>query len=93
MTYQPKPLDTTNIKVEESLMELIELLARNNHENWAKQRIEEGWTAGSRRDDIKKEHPCLIPYEDLPESEKNYDRISSIEIIKAILSLGYSIHK
>lgn len=93
MTYQPKALDTTKIQVEESLKDLIELLARNNHDNWAKQRIDEGWTAGSRRDDEKKEHPCLVPYEDLPETEKNYDRVSAIETIKAILSLGYSIHK
>jgi hypothetical protein len=93
VTYQPKPLDTAHIIVDESLMELIELLARNNHENWAKQRIDDGWTVGKQRDDEKREHPGLIPYEELPETEKKYDRITSLEIIKTIIALGYSIRK
>jgi hypothetical protein len=70
------------------LQSLIELLARNNHELWAKRRIEEGWRYGPRRDDEKKETPVLVPYEQLPESEKEYDRDNAVQTIKTIIALG-----
>jgi hypothetical protein len=93
MSYQPKPLDTSRVQVAPEITELTELLAKNAHENWAVQRMGEGWRYGPRRDDRKKEHPCLVPYEQLPESEKEYDRKTSIETIKTILALGYRIVK
>jgi hypothetical protein len=91
VTYRPEPLDTSHVQLPKALEELIELLARNAHENWARQRLSDGWTLGSRRDDGKKTHPCLIPYDELPESEKVYDRTTAMETIKAILALGYKI--
>jgi hypothetical protein len=91
--YQPKPIDTSHVKVPEELHALIEKLAENNHDIWAAQRIKEGWTYGSKRDDGKKEHPDLIPYNDLPESEKEYDRNSAKETIKAVMALGYMFSK
>jgi len=69
------------------------MLARNAHDIWARQRLADGWRFGPRRDDAKKEHPCLVPYEDLPESEKVYDRSAAMETLKAILALGYRIMK
>lgn len=92
-TYTPKPIDTSNIVVSEEIKSLSEALARNTHENWAKSRIEQGWVWGETRDDKRKEHPCLVPYDDLPEQEKDYDRNTSMETIKVILSLGYKISK
>jgi hypothetical protein len=71
----------------------MELLARNAHENWAKQRVSEGWKYGTKRDDARKEHPCLVPYEELPESEKEYDRKMAGETLKVISGLGYKIKK
>jgi hypothetical protein len=91
--YQPKPIDTSHIEVPEELQALIEKLAENNHDIWAMQRINEGWTYGPQRDDNKKEHPDLIPYNDLPESEKEYDRNSAMETIKAVIALGYNFIK
>ena len=91
--YQPKPIDTSGIRVPEDLQALAELLARNTHEVWAQQRMEEGWTYGERRDGEKKTHPDLIPYEDLSEGEKDYDRSTSMETIRVILSMGYRIIK
>lgn len=93
MDYQPAPLDTSGITLDKGLTELIELLARNTHDNWAQKRLEEGWKYGPERNEQKREHPCLVPYEKLPESEKNYDRQTSIEVLKAIQLLGFRIIK
>ena len=69
------------------------MIAKNVHEVWAQSRIEEGWTYGPVRDDTKRQTPCLVPYEDLPESEKAYDRNTAMETIKLIISLGYDVVK
>ena len=88
MTYQPAPIDTSRVELSEGTRKLVEQLAKNNHEVWSRQRISEGWRFGPNRDDAKKEHPCLVPYEDLPESEKEYDRVTAVEVLKTILALG-----
>ena len=93
MKYDPKPLDTADVEVPQDILELIELLARNIHENWAKHRLAEGWRYGPQRDEARKETPCLVPYEELPESEREYDRVTALETIKTILALGYRIEK
>ena len=93
MDYKPAPRDTSGVKLPRHIAELTELLAKNTHENWSRQRMAEGWRHGPRRDDAKKEHPSLVPYEKLPDSEKEYDRTTAVETIKAILSLGYRIEK
>ena len=93
MDYRPAPRDTSSVPLPAGIAELTELLAKNTHENWARQRMNEGWTHGPRRDDEKKEHPSLVPYETLPESEKEYDRRTATETIKTILALGYRIEK
>ncbi len=91
--YTPQPLDTAHVALPANLQPLLERLAKNTHEVWAAQRIKDGWTYGPQRDDAKKHHPCLIPYEDLPESEKEYDRKTAGEVLKAILVLGCVIHR
>ena len=93
MTYKPSPINTENIVLDLELLELTEKIAENVHENWAKGRIEEGWTYGEVRNDSKKETPCLVPYSQLPESEKEYDRRTAFETIKLIISLGYTVKK
>jgi hypothetical protein len=93
VSYKPKPLDTTKIQLNEDLQGLLELLAKNAHDNWASQRIREGWSYGSNRNSHKKEHPCLVPYEQLSEVQKEYDRRAAGETIKALLMLGYHITK
>jgi hypothetical protein len=84
-------LDNSRIELSTDLQDLIELLARNNHDVWAKRRMEEGWQWGPQRDDIKKETPMLIPYDELPESEKQYDRDNAVEALKTIVALGFRI--
>ncbi len=89
--YQPNPLDTSRVVLSPELEALTEKLAENAHDNWAVQRLQDGWTWGAKRDDDKKTHPMLIAYADLPESEKQYDRLTAMETLKAIISLGYRI--
>jgi hypothetical protein len=74
-------------------MEIAELLAKNTHEVWAAARIAEGWKYGVERNDERKEHPCLIPYKELPENEKEYDRNTALETLRLIEELGFEIKK
>jgi hypothetical protein len=93
MTYKPEPLDTSEVTLTEDIRELTELLAKNTHEVWARQRVSEGWSYGPKRDDAKKEHPGLIPYEELSASEQEYDRNTALETLRVIIALGYDIQK
>ncbi len=91
--YTPHPIDTSVITLSDELSALTERLAKNTHDHWAAQRIADGWTYGPQRDDEKKTHPDLVSYADLPESEKDYDRTTAIETLKAIVAMGYGIEK
>jgi len=91
--YIPKPIDTENIRLPEHLLELTEKIAENVHENWSAARLKEGWVYGPERSDREKTNPCLIPYDQLSESEKEYDRIAAMQTLKLIVSLGYRIEK
>lgn len=89
--YIPQPIDTSDVKLPKELETLVEQMAKNVHEVWAQTRISQGWTYGAERNDALKHHPCLVPYEELPESEKEYDRNTSVETLKLILKLGFKI--
>ncbi len=91
--YTPDPIDTSNVELSEELLELTEKIAENVHENWSAGRIAEGWSYGERRDDAEKITPCLVPYCELPESEKEYDRVTALQTLKLIVKLGYKIEK
>ncbi len=90
-TYIPQPLDTSDVKLPQELEVLVEQMAKNVHEVWAQTRIAQGWQYGKERNDAIKYHPCLVPYEELPESEKEYDRNTAIGTLKLILKLGFEI--
>lgn len=91
--YKPEPLNLEKIKLPESLDSLMEEIAKNVHENWAEMRSSEGWSYGEKKDSLKKTTPCLVPYEELPESEKEYDRKTAEQTLKTIIALGYKITK
>ena len=93
LNYIPQPLDTSDIQLPKELNELVEQMAKNVHEVWAQTRIEQGWTYGAERNDALKHHPCLVPYEDLPEEERVYDRNTAIGTLKLITKLGFKIEK
>lgn len=91
--YKPAPLDTKAIELPDDLQQLLERLAENTHDVWARQRMADGWTWGPHRDDAAKKNPCLVPYAELPESEKLYDRQTAGEVLKAIVKLGYKVQR
>lgn len=91
--YNPKPINTSNIELPSDLLELTEKIAENVHEVWSQNRIKDGWKYGEVRNDARKETPCLVPYSQLSESEKEYDRKTALETIKLIIKLGYDIKK
>ena len=91
--YTPQPIDTSDVKLPEELEQLVEKMSKNVHEVWAETRISQGWTYGEQRNDEMKTHPCLVPYEELPESEKEYDRNTSIGTLKLIMKLGFNISR
>ncbi len=93
LDYTPEPMDLSSVDLPESLIQLSERIAENVHEVWAKARIDEGWTYGEKRDDIHKKHPCLVPYDELPEEEKEYDRNTAMNTIKMVKKLGFRIEK
>lgn len=92
-TYTPSPLNAENITLPDNLTELTEAMARNVHEVWALGRVKEGWKYGETRNDELKTHPGLVPYEELPDSEREYDRQTAIQTLKLIMKLGFDIQK
>ena len=93
MTYKPRPVDTSLITLRSDIVDLTERLAKNTHDVWAKERMAQGWRFGPERNDSRKEHPSLVPYEELPEAEKVYDRNTAIQALKAVIAFGYRISK
>lgn len=91
MHYHPTPIPTNGVVLDDAVLALTERLAENAHDVWARQRLADGWTYGPVRDDKAKKHPCLVPYDRLPESEKVYDRNAALDTLKAIVALGYRV--
>jgi hypothetical protein len=93
MAYQPHPIDTAHVTLSSEIHQLGEKLAENAHDVWASKRLAEGWTLGPKKDGDAKQTPLLVPYTQLPDSEKQYDRELALTTLKAILALGYRIER
>jgi hypothetical protein len=93
VAYKPKPINTSGIDLPHDISDLTETLAANTHALWSLRRLSEGWRYGSCRDDVLKTHPNLVPYEELPESAKEYDRTTAMGALKLIMALGYEIRR
>lgn len=89
--YEPYPISLDDVELSDDLTELREAIAENAHEIWAKARTDQGWTYGPERNDQKKETPDMVPYCNLPESEKLYDREMAMQTLKLVKKLGYEI--
>ena len=92
-TYDPQPIDTSDVKLDADITALGEQIAANTHDVWARGKLDEGWTYADTLDRDKKTHPLLVPYEELSESDKDYDRRTSEEALKLVLKLGFDIVK
>ena len=95
MTYnfQAEIIDTTSITLSPEIEPLIEKLAASSHGHWAKGRASEGVVYGEKRDDgaSPPTNPCMRPYNELEDSEKEYDRRHAIETIKSLIALGWTL--
>ena len=91
--YEPSPIGLDDVELSEDLAELQEAIAENAHEIWAKNRRDQGWSYGPERNDQKKETPDMIPYCNLPECEKLYDREMAMQTLKLVKKLGFEIVK
>ena len=90
-TYIPNPIDTSDVTLSPELVKLANLLSANVHAGGGAARIQEGWTYGPTRDDARKETPCMVPFEELSDSEKAYDLNTAFETLKVLVTLGYTI--
>ena len=91
--YIPAPIDVSDIQLPSELCELAEIIAKNVHEVWAAGRLAEGWKYGPERNDALRTHPGLVPYEELSETEKDYDRRTAMGTLKLIQKIGFGIKK
>lgn len=91
MTWVPEPIDTTGVELPEAIESLVEVLSENAHDRWAVLRLAEGWRYGEERSDKHLTHPDLVPYADLPDSERKYDRELAVNTLKVLLARGYVI--
>ncbi len=89
--YMPQPIDTSDVQLPEPLDALADQLSRNVHEVWAQMRLSQGWTYGPRRDDELRTHPCLVPYDELTDEEREYDYNTAIGTLKFIMKCGFTI--
>lgn len=89
--YNPQPINVEDIDLDTDLEDLTEAIAENAHDIWARARMDGGWIYGPIRDDAKKHHPDLVPYAQLPDSEKEYDRIMAMNTLRLVKRLGYDI--
>ena len=93
LKYHPHPIDVSDVVLDDDLVELTEAIAENAHEVWAAKRQSEGWKFGPKRDDTLLEHPDMIPYCELTESEKYYDRDVAMNTIRLVKKLGFNISR
>lgn len=89
--YIPHPIDTGDVQLSDKLLALAETLAENTHENWSAERMQQGWSYGPQRNDALRQTPCLLPYDELPESEKVFDRNTAMETIRLLIKLGWTL--
>ena len=91
MDYQPQPIETSTVQFSAELTALLERLAENTHDLWARQRLDEGWTPGTQHDTSARHHPNLVPYQELHEAQKDVDRAVVQGTLGALIALGYRI--
>jgi hypothetical protein len=93
MDFEPETVDTSHTILPPEIASLTERLAGNAHNIWARQRIADGWRYGPELNDARKENPRLVPYDQLTESERQYDRNVVVETLKTVITLGFRIEK
>ena len=87
--YKPQPLDLSAVALTSKLDELVEQLAENTHNIWARERIQQGWTYGLNEDPDLNRSPHLVSYSNVDEAIKKANRDTASETVRTLLVYGY----
>nr|NP_001246206.1 ryanodine receptor, isoform J [Drosophila melanogaster]AFH07961.1 ryanodine receptor, isoform J [Drosophila melanogaster] len=87
--YKPAPLDLSAVTLTPKLEELVDQLAENTHNLWARERIQQGWTYGLNEDSENHRSPHLVPYAKVDEAIKKANRDTASETVRTLLVYGY----
>lgn len=91
--YVPNPINVDEVVLPEKIAELTEYISENTHEEWAKQRLKEGWTFAPKTNKKLKQSFDLVPYCELIDSEKEYDRKMAMNTLRVLYKIGYRLEK
>ncbi|XP_077359216.1 ryanodine receptor 2 [Festucalex cinctus] len=89
--YKPAPLDLSHIKLTSTQEAMVDKLAENAHNVWARDRIRQGWTYGIQQDVKNRRNPRLVPYGLLDERTKKSNKDSLREAVRTLLGYGYNL--
>uniref|UniRef100_A0A336KLC6 CSON012070 protein n=1 Tax=Culicoides sonorensis TaxID=179676 RepID=A0A336KLC6_CULSO len=89
--YKPAPLDLSAVTLNPKMEELVDQLAENTHNLWAKERIQQGWTYGLEEDSDNFRSPHLVPYSKVDEAIKKANRDTASETVRTLLVYGYNL--
>uniref|UniRef100_A0A671VHP5 Uncharacterized protein n=1 Tax=Sparus aurata TaxID=8175 RepID=A0A671VHP5_SPAAU len=89
--YKPAPLDLSHIKLTSTQEAMVDKLAENAHNVWARDRIRQGWTYGIQQDVKNRRNPRLVPYVLLDERTKKSNKDSLREAVRTLLGYGYNL--
>ncbi|XP_019717005.1 ryanodine receptor 1b isoform X5 [Hippocampus comes] len=89
--YKPAPLDLSHVKLTPNQNQLVEKLAENGHNVWARDRVRQGWTYSIVQDILNKRNPRLVPYNLLDERTKKTNRDSVNNAVRTLIGYGYNI--
>ncbi|XP_058262192.1 ryanodine receptor 2 isoform X14 [Hemibagrus wyckioides] len=90
-SYKPAPMDLSHIKLASTQEAMVDRLAENAHNVWARDRIRQGWTYGIQQDVKNKRNPRLVPYALLDERTKKSNKDSLREAVRTLLGYGYNL--
>jgi len=89
--WVPPADESAAVHLPEFLNPLVERLAEHVHDRWAEGRLREGWRFGPERNDQLKTMSTLVPYADLPEQEKEFDRVTALATLRFLHREGYRL--
>jgi len=70
---------------------LLDLLARLEHDRWSREKIDAGWRYAPRREPQDRIHECLIPWDEMPDDLRQYDRQYVQNLPELLFKTGYAI--
>ncbi|XP_056911325.1 ryanodine receptor 1-like isoform X5 [Takifugu flavidus] len=89
--YKPAPLDLNHVKLTPNQNTLVERLAENGHNVWARDRVRQGWTYSIVQDIVNRRNPRLVPYNLLDEKTKKTNRDTVCSAVRTLIGYGYNI--